>query len=199
MGPGRGAGGRTRGPPFPLPRSARTSVGSPGWGWGPLVSPRCRPSGCSWRGGESAILSGKHLFWLRLAPCRKPPARRGSVQPGGGLQGVRGRAPAGLRAWLLPAPEAPTPWEHMHWNVRGEGARGGREGGLGGGPSLRSPLRARPSGRPSSPAAPGRVPGCSLSPAPSAQWLKGEGSPGWRKRGVCGGEGPRRRGAWPGP
>lgn len=62
----------------------------------------------SWRGGESAILSNKHWPWLRLAPYRKPPARRGSVQPGGGLQGVSGRAPA-VSGPGFPQPRRPPP------------------------------------------------------------------------------------------
>lgn len=64
----------------------------------------------------------------------------------------------------------------MHWNVRGEGTRQDREGGLRGGPTLRSQLPARESGSPYPSPAPGRVPDCSLFPAPSAKWLKGEGS-----------------------
>lgn len=72
-----------RGPP--CPRWASTSLGSPEWGWGLFVSPRCRPSGCSCRGGESAILSSKHLFRRSPAPCRRP------CRPGPGLQRGKGR------------------------------------------------------------------------------------------------------------
>lgn len=68
----RGTGRPGSRPSLPLLRSARTSVGSQGWGWGPLVSPHCRPSGCSWRGEESAILSSKDLFRRSLARCRIP-------------------------------------------------------------------------------------------------------------------------------
>lgn len=72
----------------------------------------------------------------------------------------------------------------------GGGGEGDREGGLRRGPSL-PPLSApAPAiGTPVLPCRPGRVPGCSLFPAPSAKWLKRGGVPAGEGRGVCGWEG----------
>ena len=108
VGRGNGTGDRVRGPPFP--RCGRRGLlgGSQGWGWWPLVSRRCRPSGCSWCGDESAILSSKHLFRPSPARCRRPSCLGRGACSWAGAVGSERPAAAGLPlasgAWLSPPP-----------------------------------------------------------------------------------------------
>lgn len=130
-------------PSLPPLRSARTSRGSQGCGWWPLVSPRCRPSGCSWCGEESAILRSI-CSGPRLPGAADPPAPAGERAAGRGLWGVSGRPRPDSR-WRpgpgFPHPPLglPPPESRCIGTCRGEGAREGCEGGLRGGPSLGSP------------------------------------------------------------
>lgn len=100
----------------------------------------------------------------------------GACSPAAGCGERVAGLPPGSGACLPVAPLGPHPLSICIGTCGGRG-REDREGGLPGGPSLCSPLPARPPGSPFSSPAPGRVPGCSPSPAPSAKWLKGEGSP----------------------
>lgn len=107
------------------------------------------------------------------------------------------RLPLVSGAWLSLPPSSPHPESRCIGTCGGEGAGEGREGGLGEVPPsvLRLPTREE-STFPSP--APGKVPGRSLCPAPSAKWLKGEGSPRGKEEGcVCGGEGLLSLGAGP--
>lgn len=110
---------------------------SQGWRWGRLDSPRCRPGGCSWCGGESAILSSKHLFRRSPARCRRPSCSGRGVYGQAGLWGVSGRPRPDSR-WS-PGPGFPHPpggppllESRCIGTCEGEGARG---------------LRRRPPGR----------------------------------------------------
>lgn len=102
-----------------------------------------------------------------------------------------GRGLGWVLGLLAPARRAPSLCEQMHWNVRGEGARGRRRWTWVTVPPLPSPPApgvARDWDSLCSPLAPGKVPG---RPVPqsflgSCQMLKGEGSPaGPGGEGVC--------------
>lgn len=109
MGPGRGAGGRARGPPFPSRDRRGLQRGLQGGGGGCSSAHAADPAAAqlAWRG-----ISHFKQQALALAPaCPVPQASCPARQRAAGRRAAGSEWPGsrGLRAWLPPAPEAPTP------------------------------------------------------------------------------------------